>query len=721
MNELVLRFTLSNAIEGSLVISEPDGWADAKLKLERDKEYHSIVEFYEQPLTFYGAPDAKYNGGYEYLLNILETQGPDADVSFLVEISDDQGDTYETLFTGLIDVSSWTETDFYIASCGVVRDDFWSRFYNHRETSIDVQSTTDIYGDAREVLSSITEDLSGQVVQQQYRGLGDESATIEYILGASQYGQIDFPRAELDEIKERYSLPRSVNASRPSPIFAVKYGGDYTFSSYIFLYQGPFIGSSAVDPGVEIRLQINDDTPVTFTKTDQSSGLDSWSRYSLSTSVTLVEGDLIRVYIINTTGGSETVNWYSNLIHESFFDITAETVFPASTAESMLTHELTQSVLDRIIGQDDSFYSEYFGNTETQRADYAEDGCFSYSSVKMGLHTKGYTFTEKPLTISFNKIWDGLNPMFNLGLGYETAPNSPERQVIRIEPKSHFYNNTTILNLDWVNNIEHTIDAEKIFKLVKIGYKKWQSENISGLDEVQTKHEYVVPLKKIGTEITIESDFIAAGLAQENTRRQSVEKSKDYKLDEDYFFTHLEKDGSSYVPALYSGIGIVGANVRYNLMLSPARNMYRWLDFLSGGVQFNSDFNFQKGEGNFDAQTFGPFGDDSCHIFNVIENLEIPITNDFLFGIDVYSFEHPLTWAQYKTLRDNPKNAIGISTTDSDHEAFFLVSLEWSPVEPKGNFVVIKAPVATPPVSDCPTFDSTLVTFDQTDITWDCD
>src|SRR6185295_1506101 len=223
----------------------------------------------------------------------------------------------------------------------------------------------------------------------------------------------------------------------------------------------------------------------------------------------------------------------------SYFNITAYTTFPDSTSEEIIIHEATQSVLDRIIGQDDCLYSPYLGNVDTQRGNYLENGCFSYSSIAKGLHKKGFTFAEKPFAISFDQIWKGINPMFNLGLGYQQAEDSPERTVIFIAPKDEFYNLTPVLFLSWVNKIEHSIQTETIFKNIKIGYQKWESENVSGLDEVQTKHEYSVPLKKIGEEIEIYSSFIAAALAQENMRRQSVEKSKDYRLDNDVFITHL--------------------------------------------------------------------------------------------------------------------------------------------------------------------------------------
>jgi hypothetical protein len=142
------RFTLSNTIAGSVVISEPGGWDTAVLKLERNEDFHSLVEFYDQPMLFYGQ-DGRYNGGIDYIRAIEKSQGPDAQVTILVEISEDYGTTYETMFSGLLDITSIKETDFYKLESGVIRNDFWQKFINRKGTDVDLSSTTDLDGSAR--------------------------------------------------------------------------------------------------------------------------------------------------------------------------------------------------------------------------------------------------------------------------------------------------------------------------------------------------------------------------------------------------------------------------------------------------------------------------------------------------------------------------------------------------------------------------------------------
>lgn len=693
MNELLFRFTLNNSVLGSLVIAEPIGWKEATLKLERHPEFHSLVELYDQPFTFYGGPTHQYNGGYEYLLSVLSTQGPDADIIVTVEISDDQGVTYELFFEGLIDLESKKDIDSYKVQFAVIRENFWSRFINQRDTSIDVQATEDVYGESRVVLDTIDERLTNQVVQAYFEGFyaEDPSEVIEYDLNDNEYAQIDFPFEIISDIEEKYSLPRVNSPAQTSAIFGLKYGGDYDFDIFINSSTSFLLGAT-IDPDIKCILSVDGAVPIFLTRTDIP-GVDSYTTFTYSGILNIPKGSNIKLYFWKD-GTANEPRWY--VFSMSYMKVTAYTYFKETSTEAIMIHEAGQSILDRIIGQDDTLYSEYLGNPDTQRNDYEGVGCFSYAAIKKGLHLKTYTFAEKPFTISFNDYWKGLNPILNLGLGYEVI-NSVKK--IRIEKKEYFYDPDPILNLDYVNKIEKSINAESIYKNIKIGYEKWESENVSGLDEIQTRHEYAVALKKIGFPIELYSKFIAASLAIENTRRKVLEKDKDWRLDENVFITHLFKNGSpDYIPytadnlgSTYpNGSGINYPESRYNLLLTPARNMLRWRNFLNGGVQFNSDYLFQGGEGNLVADV----NDNNarpCDYGTVDENGNIPITNDYLFGIDVYEFEHPLSWSEYKLLRENRNKALGVSTTNTGHETVFILSLEWSPVTPKGIFKVVKA------------------------------
>jgi hypothetical protein len=684
MSDYILRFTLNNTTSGSLVIDEPDGWKEAMLKLERHEEFHSVIELYEDSFTFWAE-------SYNYLVNIRDTQGFDADVYILVELSDD-GATYETIFNGLIDIENSVEIDFEKIECPIVRNDLWSRFINNRGTSVNLQSTTDLYGNNRIVLSPITLNLPSQPIRHLYLAENDEDITYA-LTGSDPYGVIDFANPLADTIEEKYNYPRAISSVVPFELFALEWGGSYTINCFIYLSTG--LGPSGQGDNytgtTNVYFQKNDDAPIAFTAANQGiAGVNGRTYYEYISTQTFQAGDFLRFYI----QGSSTVIWLDYYTSQLF--VQADTTYDDSTAPAFMIHEAFQSVLDRIIGANNTLYSEYIGAEDTQQTDYASNGCASLCAITKGLHLKQYSLADKPFYASFNDLWEGHNPIFNLGLGYETVDGT---EVIRIEDKAYFYDTTTSIELDYVNNIEVSLDTERVFKNIKIGYQKWEGESTSGIDDPQTKHEYAVQLKKSGRDIQIESKFIAASLAIENTRRKYLEQEKDWKLDNDTFIVAIDKDiiGSPalvYTPELdgpFSSVSdLDNSDGRYNLRLTPGRNFIRWINYFNSGLQLYTsyDYKFVSGEGN--VKMSSTVGTDSCISGTIIENQNFDVTTDALHDNVVYSFDHPLSWDEYKTIRDNKEQAIGVSQTATGHEAFFIKSLEYNIHNAIGKFRLVK-------------------------------
>src|SRR5690606_14100809 len=312
----------------------------------------------------------------------------------------------------------------------------------------------------------------------------------------------------------------------------------------------------------------------------------------------------------------------------TYFRITAATTYPETQVEGFWLHDLFAGIIDRI-APGFGFYSEVLGSTFTKVRQYNEDGCFSNFVCVKGVHLRGYRLTDdeddpvqrytlqqKPFSISFKECWDGANPIFNLGLGYETLADSPEAKIIRIENKAHFYNDTsTSADFSNVYNIRRTFDKDYIFKKVTIGYNKWESESYSGIDDPQTKRTYSTGLSAAGqkgkSDKTILSGFIAASLAIETTRRMTVEKSSDYRYDNATFIIAANTDEApeTYNPELdenfVSVTNLLYSESRYNLILTPLRNLLRWGNYLTGCLQSYLDrpIKFTTGEGNFYMQS----------------------------------------------------------------------------------------------------------------------
>ena len=696
----LFRFTLDNDIEGPLQISEPGGWDDAKIKLERNEKYHSLVEHYEQPLTFYGE-DGQHNGGLEYINNIEETQGVDADIRLTIEV--DFGDGYETLFTGLLDLSQLKEIDGYKADIPIIREDAWTKFINRSGTPIDLQSALDEDGNAVDVISPLELTLTSQLLQQEFNAdyTSEDNGFVVYDIPNGDYGQISFQGIVLDEIKQRFSYPNIDNPNKPFEMFMLDYDGSYNFNITINASTTPLAILGSKVTGVEVRLKQNDYAAITLTKTDNGTdGLDGSTSFTCDTDLTIVKGDLVYLYFENVSGISKTfaVNGkpFSSIV------VTAQTTYDNTQTESLLIHDVAESITTRISGM--SIKSDYMGGSlVTSDITYAEDGCAYPFTLMEGLHIRQYSFTDKPFSLSFDDFWKGVDPIFCLGLGYETLEGSPDETVLRIENRGYFYDSSqNSVNLLYVNNIERSYANERIFKKIDIGYQKWESENVSGIDDPQTKHTYATDFRKIGEEIEAYSKFIAASYAIENTRRQVLEKSKDYRLDNDTFIIAVNANASPIVPELdenfVSVTGLNNSNTRYNLRITPYWNFTNWVQYLSGSFRplNTATWRFKSGEGNYAVQYVA---DDECLIQfgsgTQGEGDDITVsdldTNGYMFALDVWEFEHPLTWVQYKTIRENRNNSIGIGEICGPYESFFILSLEYEITKSKAKFRCLKS------------------------------
>lgn len=673
------RFTLSNTIAGSVVVSEPGGWDTAVLKLERNDDFHSLVEFYDQPMLFYGQ-DGRYNGGIDYIRAIERSQGPDAQVTILVEISEDEGKTYETMFSGLIDITSIKESDFYKLESGVIRNDFWQKFINRKSTSIDLASTTDLDGGARSNPGSYTLNLPSQPINKSF--FGSQGNDITYV--GSNYGVISFDTITKDEIEQRFTYSPLVSATEPFDTFAVSVGGTYYIDSHIYINDGgvyPTSSSSVTTVDVYIRLvQSGTTTRTAFTRTTHGTNpTNGYTDFTYTNTVTLNPGDTITIYFKNTVGTYKWLKFFFN-----YLQVDAQTTTPDTTCDAWYLGDAATSIVSKLVGQNNPISSSFLNSA-----------CAKFAITK-GIQVRGYSVSDKPIQMSFNDWWEGANPILNLGLGYKTISGT---NYIEIEKKEDFYNPATILNLDYVNKIERSYDTKNIFKNIEIGYQKWSAESDYGVDDPQTKRKYRTRFKTVGEDISLLSKFYAASLGIEQTRRNRAEITKDWRLDNDMMIIALNSADRT-IPEKAENFtaitGLTNSSSRYNIRLSAGRIFRNWLKFFNGCLNWytsNDDFYFASGEGNYDmtstlSTTAACPGDGIS--FSEKQDIDSGAGNPFMFIPIVYEFEHPITWSQYKIMRTYPKNAIGVSRTNTGHVPCHIVSVEYHVTEAKAKFKVLQ-------------------------------
>jgi len=1107
----------------SLEISEPDGWKQAVMRLARDEDFHSLIEFFDGSFIFYGN-NGVINGGISFIEFLEITKGVDVTIILMIEIAPDDL-TYEPCFTGQLDISNAERLKDNKYRIPVIRDDFWAKFYARWKTPIDLQAGSDLDGTAVEVVEPVDLNLSNQIITYFSEYHWTYSTTYDTDSGLDEdYLILNWETPVREDIK----------------LFSIgKDGVTLETFSILGLFEAPWDGNFQVEIKLKAALlgsewtgatltpirikKVNTTSFADFFPTFETDGPDSWNSYDLDstfemrrgeqlaialfedtdwtvfgetqltwlivelattdTAITLSGEQLIdgvmtssdRVLVKNqgntnengvyvsgagawtratdmdtadeftdvavyvTSGTNQTdSSWlqtqtvgavgvdavlftpiensdertraFPGYPVENWIKITALTKYPETQSPGFLVHDAAAGIIKGYgLGEPNPFYSELLGSAVTNARQYINDGCAWRYMLLRGLHVRGYTLAEKPFSLSLDQWWKGMDPIFCLGLSYDTiggntiesnviaiqaladwddaagpnpgswqyfifnlpytsilggasegytcgtaatvagesyiitsginvisddivnvsvhvalldsgfnliseqeftyysdglkvetfsmSPGSngtyiavridnqsadsvavvvsyiesstadqlllnsdfenssvwtnegagtswsigsdmaevvltsgsskeltqeftpveagdycfigyffpigivgdeaditvnfydeddnlldtvtdshvyggtdpliryefttvvavakinivvdlttlagsdftvqflttglilaqdgsivvPEEQVIRVEEREFFFQEEMSALISNIEDITRKYDTEKLFNKIEIGYNQWQSEDVSGIDDPQTKHTYSTRFQKIGQGIAIHSDFIAASLAIEATRRQTIEKSTDYKFDNNTFIVAINPEDvspDSYVPelgtAFSSVLNLLNYETRYNIRLSVARNFKRWQKWFNGCLQsyLTSFYKFVDGEGNFDMVTTINESPDCLGEDNegqpLSEKQNIRVTDEIIITPYYYEMTTPMEWETYKAIRNNRRNAIGISMTDTGHVPLFIELLEYQVMDGNAKIIgwtkeyfpieVIEGPAA---VTDC--------------------
>lgn len=507
---------------------------------------------------------------------------------------------------------------------------------------------------------------------------------------------------------------------------------------------------------LKFYIQINDETPIEFSK--GNTGGNHSTQYSYNDTLTLKQGDTVKVWADNfndvptwgdfdyyyiviygqnadvildlpaiiTLGPPFSYTGYtfppgddphvnplvptvvtlikpSGNVNYSTETSRFDSVFPDSVTPALLIHDVAASIIKRTCGAD--LVAPFLGGP-LSFTPYVSKGC-GYPFVNFpGLWARGYTPTAKPWSYSWKDFWGGIYPTFNVGFSY-TADGK-----IEIKKQEEYFDASQFsIKLSNVVKIKRHYDTANFFNAIEIGNEKWESEDVSGLDDPQTKRTYATILKNIGVKISLLSKWIAGSLTLEGARRTSIVKSTDYKYDNDVFVVSVVDDGDSLKPETdedFSSVtGLLNEATRYNKRLTPARALLRFRKYLSSGLYayFNSAFKFTGGEGNYDmAAAMSGACDDSFSGAILSEKQDIQVTEG-LFCPQLYEIEHDLTLADYNLVQANRHLAIGISQTDVNHKPFFIQDFQFAIVDgqvkivawPKDYFEIVVPESPAPP------------------------
>lgn len=698
------RWTLFNdtLYPTGIEVNEPSGWADCELTLERDKDYYSLVELFEGQFIWFGEAKTKID-------LIRNTQGPDAKAGIIIELTYDSS-TYMPVFDGLLDLIQAENVSlgaqYYKLSVPIIRDDFWASFMNLKSTSINLNVHIGLDNSTHTLTPVVTNiPLSNQVVRGVYNS--DQVPLISLPLTSTSTGIVTFMPNTVSEsnIDQVFSVPSYAidggSSGNAPPILNARFKGVYTLNLRIEMSKLSGGVYTAFAAGAFWALVKNNDflAPTFLTRTTAILAGRTSGIYTISTVLNLVPGDQITLFAGIPTGlftaGDAIVFYGSGLLflpppsgaaNPNTFSFTSDTEYKDSTVDTLLIKDALDSAATKIVN---SIFS-------VVKSDYL-DNCAGNNAVTKGINFRDFLFTDKPFFSSFDDLYNLINPLYCLGLGYTKVLGVP---MLEIEKRADFFDPTPVVYINGVTNLKEAYDQDLYFKNINIKFAKAPDIGIvtdapNSIDDPQTTRKYRSKFATIGKDITMDIKGIGAGLTIEQGRRQQLDKNQTWSFDEDTFIIATDPTRTRpEVGADFAAItNVLNAGTRYNLRHGCAHVMRRWLGWLEGCLQIGVNyFYFSGGSGNYTATT--QFQPSDCEAISnpdqiISENADIPVDANFTLIPKMYTADSvPMTWVTYQAIEANRKKAIALSADGSTYYAYFIKVLKFKHMKGQASLLV---------------------------------
>lgn len=366
---------------------------------------------------------------------------------------------------------------------------------------------------------------------------------------------------------------------------------------------------------------------------------------------------------------------------------------PSTEATVSLINEAGSRIMESVTDGCLRMKSDYYGRTDSQPYSSAEDGCGSLRIITSGLRLRN---AENPVHfISPKEFFNGLRGIDNIGIGVEQDEIFPTREWVRVEPVEYFYDSAKeILRLDAVPGARFKLDPSKGYSLVKIGYQKWEVEQVNGLDEFNSNKEFRTSLTTLNNPLDAQSNFVAGGYPIEITRQQSFAASggADTTYDNETFIICVERDAYGF--HVEQGNILDAANfyspaTAYNWRIRPFYNLMRWWKSIAQSYAnlaiTASKLFFSSGTGNLLATGRLPLYD-PCDLAAGAypENDDLDINHFIIENLPIFqpervTFTYPMSLRDYLQVKAYPYGYISVQCGSGDFIKAFILDIQYRP------------------------------------------
>lgn len=685
-------------------VDEPIGFKDLTIRARRDENWHGIFfEATTSDLTFYGE-------AARLLQATKNTLGFAASVVFRAVWSCNEG---EDVLIGRFDFRRYREScgNECLVTMPIEQQGCIMTLRNRYDQKVDLSNQKSFNGIT--ILENypglnFEMDLPGQELQAAVEGyVADEGDEIDLSIFTSTFNfwvRPTYGREIFDSINQGQLLPASfaaadngLNDSIISPVLLL----DDSIACFddVFNYDVRLKGSYDYDitPSSITELtaviaygEFPDSLTVLHTDILESgSGPPFVGTFDLSHSGTLPlpQGQGFYVFIRSEIQGvvpgppEGTITFDK----ETYVNIYADMLCPETPAVVSLVHETASRITEAITDVCLKVKSDYYGRIDSEPYTAVADGCGSLRVLSSGLRIRN---AENPKHfMSLKDLFDGLNGIDNIGMGVEG-------DWLRIEPMEYFYQDSLILSMPFIPKATFSLDPEKAYSIIRIGYKKWETEGLRGLDEFNSNKEFRTSLVNINNTLDITSPFIAAGYVIEQTRQQSFAESggADTKYDNDTFIICVERTGYTFQVEqgnIDNGTGFFSPSTAYNWRIRPWYNLMRWWKSIAQSytnlINTTSKLIFSAGTGNLEASGELPAGD-PCKLENgpKAENKDL-LPSDFedpnlpVWKAETVEITYPMSLKEFNLVKANPYGYIDLQCGNGDYVKAFIINLNYKP------------------------------------------
>ena len=315
-------------------------------------------------------------------------------------------------------------------------------------------------------------------------------------------------------------------------------------------------------------------------------------------------------------------------------------------------HEAFTRLFQLITSEESTFYSEFFGRTDSEFITYDSNGQGSLDAITTGWNLR--QFPNKPFTLSLSDLFKTFDSIYNLGCSYDQ-----DNTRFFVEEKAEFFKSDHIMfDLGEVSELVISPYPDAYFNKIKGGFEnKGEYESLNGIKEFESITNWATdqPVKETQN---VRSVYHGDSIGMEFARRKTYSEYASEDTDYDDLTYIVRTDGSETLQGGTSLSGFAGIEQYYNIPLTPRENLIRWGNFLKSQYwREEEDFviRFTKSTKAVNI-TYENQNGDIVDEFDNIQASEIPDIR--LFNPQYYEFKGVFDLEKAASLNTDPHGII---------------------------------------------------------------